>query len=427
MADRAEPAGASAGSTGAAPTGMFAALREPLYLRLWLSSTVVLLAVMAQTVARGWLAFDLTGSNAALGGVLLVFGVALVVATPWGGVVADRLPKRAVLHVSSALFAATSAWIGIAVAVDVVAYWMLLVAGAAQAVAFALYNPARMAFLAELVPRDHMPGAVSLMLLNVEASRVAGPALAGVVIATAASGVQVVFLACAVLFVGGLVLGFALPPGRGRRDASARSPLREMADGVSYIAGARSLSVLLVSGIAVVMVGLPYLAFLPTVADGIFDAGSAGYGILSASSAVGAVAGGLLLGRRGRRGDEWRLLVVFGTAFGLTLAGLAVAPTFWWAVAILIPLGASLLVFQTINQSLLLELSDLLYHGRIQGLVMLSFGAFGIAALPLGVLADAIGLRQTLAGMGAVVILIIGVFAVVSRRHWGQTKLLDLG
>lgn len=406
---------------------MFAALRQPLYLRLWLSSTVVLLAVMAQTVARSWLAFDLTGSNAALGGVLLVFGVALVVATPWGGVVADRLPKRAVLHVASALFAVTSAWIGIAVAVDAVAYWMLLVAGAAQAVAFALYNPARMAFLAELVPREDMSGAVSLMLLNVEASRVAGPALAGVVIATAATGVQVVFLACAVLFVGGLVVGFALPPGRGRRDASARSPLREMADGVSYIAGARSLSVLLVSGIAVVMVGLPYLAFLPTVADGIFDAGSAGYGILSASSAVGAVAGGLLLGRRGRRGDEWRLLVVFGTAFGLTLAGLAVAPSFWWAVAILVPLGASLLVFQTINQSLLLELSDLLYHGRIQGLVMLSFGAFGIAALPLGVLADAIGLRQTLAGMGAVVILIIGVFAILSRRHWGQTKLLDLG
>ena len=58
---------------------------------------------------------------------------------------------------------------------------------------------------------------------------------------------------------------------------------------------------------------------------------------------------------------------------------------------------------------------------------MLSFGAFGIAALPLGVLADAIGLRQTLAGMGGGVIVIMVVFAVLSHRHWGQTTLRDLG
>ncbi len=406
---------------------MFAGFREPLFLRLWLSSTVVLLGVMAQTVARGWLAFGLTGSNAALGGVLLAFGVALVLATPWGGVVADRLPKRLVLHVSTALFAVTSAWIGIAVAVHMIAYWMLLAAGAAQAVAFALYNPARMAFLGELVPRAQLPGAVSLMLLNAEASRVAGPALAGVVIATAAIGVQVVFLACAVLFAGGLILGFALPPGCRRGDAPTRSPVTELADGISYVAGRRPLAALLVCGIGVVMVGLPYLAFLPTVADGIFEAGPTGYGILSASSAVGAVIGGLLLGRRGQRGDQWRRLVVFGTGFGLSLVGLAVAPTFWWAVAVLVPLGASLLAFQTVDQSLLLELSDLLYHGRIQGLLMLSFGAFGIAALPLGVLADAIGLRQTLAGMGTVVVIMMVMFAVLSRRPWAQTKLLDLG
>jgi predicted MFS family arabinose efflux permease len=386
---RAQRAGVFAASSGETATGMFVAFRQPLYLRLWLSSTVVLLGVMAQTVARGWLAFDLTGSNAALGGVLLAFGVALVLATPWGGVVADRWPKRLVLHVSTALFAATSAWIGIAVALGVVAYWMLLAAG--------------------------------------EASRVAGPALAGVVIATAAIGVQVVFLACAVLFTGGLVVGLALPPGRRRDGAPARSPLVEMADGISYIAARPTLALLLPCGIGVVMVGLPYLAFLPTVADGIFDAGAVGYGILSASSAVGAVIGGLLLGRRGQRGDEWRLLVVFGIAFGLSLSGLAVAPSFSWAVAVLVPLGACLLAFQTINQSLLLELSDLLYHGRIQGLVMLSFGAFGIAALPLGVLADAIGLRQTLAGMGGGVIVIMVVFAVLSHRHWGQTTLRDLG
>jgi MFS family permease len=400
-----------------APPGMFAAFSSSQFTRLWLSSAVVLLATMGQTVARSWLAFGLTGSNAALGGVLLSFGVALVLATPWGGVAADRLPKRLVLAVSVALLALTSAWIGLAIVLDVTAYWMLLVAGAIQAVAFALYNPARMAFLAELVPRPQLPGAVSLMLLNGESSRVAGPALAGVVIAAVTFGVEAVFLGSAVLFLAGLAVGLFLPAGRRAADVPRRSPVRELVDGILHVAHRPELSSLLLCGIAVVMLGLPYLAFLPTVAESLFDAGSAGYGVLSASSAVGAVAGGLALGARGRRGDQWRTLVLSGGAFGLSLVALALAPVFWVAVLVLVPLGAALLVFQTLDQALLLELSDLLFHGRIQGMVMLSFGAFGIAALPLGVLADAVGLRVTLTVMGVAVLLVVLVFALVSRRQ----------
>jgi fucose permease len=86
-----------------------------------------------------------------------------------------------------------------------------------------------------------------------------------------------------------------------------------------------------------------------------------------------------------------------------------------------------MMAFQTSNQSLLISLSDMEYHGRIQGLIMLSFGAFGIAALPLGLLADAVGLRWTLAGMGVAVVVIVLVFAVRGRRISGASRLRDLG
>lgn len=409
------------------PGGMFVALRVGPYLRLWLCSTVVFLGVMAQSIARSWLAFDLTGSNAALGGVLLSFGLAMMIATPLGGVVGDRLPKRAVLQVAMGMLALTSAWIGVAVAVDAVAYWMLLVVGALQAVAFALYNPARMAFITELVQPDDVPEAVTLMLVNAEASRVAGPSLAGLVIASASYGVQAVFLACAVLFVCGMVAGVGLPPGQRRGHAPPRSPFGELHDGLRYVASRRVLLLLLGCTLAVVMVGLPYLAFLPSVSDGLFDAGSAGYGLLSASSAVGAVAMGLVVGRARRRTGAWRLVVLSGAVFGLGIIVLSVAPSFPVAAVALLPVGAGLLVFQTMTQSLLMSLSDVSFHGRIQGLVMLSFAGFGIAALPLGLLADAIGLRQTFAAMGVVVLLSVAVFTVLSRPYWDQTRLQELG
>ena len=70
------------------------------YRRLFISSAAVIFGVMGQAVARGWLAKDLTGSNAGLGGVMLAFGVAMLIATPWGGVAADRFPKRTVLLVA---------------------------------------------------------------------------------------------------------------------------------------------------------------------------------------------------------------------------------------------------------------------------------------------------------------------------------------
>jgi MFS family permease len=416
------------GVASSAPLGALDILRVRPFAVLYLNSTAVILGVLAQTVARGWLAFQLTGSNAALGGVLLAFGVTALVATPWGGVVADRLPKRLVLQVSNGMLAVSGAWIGLAVAFGVVEYWMLLGAGVLQALAFALFGPVRMAFLAELLPGESLPNAVGLLLVNAEVTRVVGPAVAGVLIGSVSFGLEAVFLVGALLMALGMLLTGALPPGRRAGEASARSPLGELTDGIRYVAARPALSALLWCGVGVTMMGLPYLAFLPTVASDLFGLGSAGYGILSATSAAGAVVTGLLLGRRTHRGRQTRTLALAGAVMGLGLAGLAVAPSFWVAVVALLVVGGGNLTFQATNQSLLLSLADMAYHGRLQGLVMMSFGAFGIAALPLGVLADTIGLRWTFAAMGVGVVAVVGAFSFFTRgRVAREDRLHDLG
>lgn len=398
------------------PLGAMALLRIGGFLVLYLNGAAVFLGVMAQAIARGWLAFELTGSNAALGGILLAFGVALLLATPWGGVAADRLPKRLVLQLSVLLLAVSSAWIGLAVVFDVIAYWMLLCASVLQAVGFALFGPARMAFLAEIVPRDSLPQAVSLLMVNAEVNRVFGPALAGVVIGAVTWGIEAIFLLSAVLAVIGVLLTAALPAGL-PGEPSGRSPLGELADGLRYVRRHRELNALVWCGIGVTMLGMPYLAFMPTIASDLFGLGSVGYGVLSATSAAGGVVAGVFLGRRGSWVRRRRVFVTAGGLLGLAVCSLAVAPTAFVAAPLLAAVGAAMLGFQTSNQSQLLDLADPDFHGRVQGLVMLSFGAFGIAALPLGVLADLIGLRWTLGGMGAGVIAVVALYAVFGRRR----------
>ena len=131
--------------------GAWAALASVGYRHLFIATALVIFGVMAQSVARGWLARDLTGSNAGLGGVWLTFGVTMLLATPWGGVAADRFNKRTVLFLSVTTLAVSGLFVGIALELDVIAYWMLLVAGALQAAAFAFFMPARIAYITELV------------------------------------------------------------------------------------------------------------------------------------------------------------------------------------------------------------------------------------------------------------------------------------
>ena len=377
----------------------FASLVVPQYRRLFVAGLIAFLAVQSQVIARGWLANELTGTNTGLGGVYMAFGVPMLVATPFGGVLADRLSKRLVIAVCLVDLAVTAAWIGFGVAFDFVEYWMLLVASALQALAFAFLGPARMAMTGQLVGRALLPNAIVLGQMSLSTTRVLGPAIAGIAIGISWIGTAGVYFVSAALTVVAFAVTLRLPPGHPTA-ARTRSPVAEFSDGLAYVRRHRDIALLIVTSFLVVMIGFPYLAFLPRVADGIFDHGATGYGALSAMSAVGAVSMSLFVAKRAGGAQARRIQTTSGFAFGGGLVLLAFTPSFAAALAAVFLVGAAAAGFQSMNNSLVLALSDFEYHGRIQSLMLLSFSGFGMAALPLGAAADAIGLRETLAAMG---------------------------
>jgi predicted MFS family arabinose efflux permease len=392
-------------------------MESPGYRRLLYSAAAVIFGVMGQAVARGWLARDLTGSNAGLGGVMLAFGVAMLIATPWGGVAADRFPKRSVLLAAVSMLALSSSIVGVAVVADVIEYWMLVLASAIQAVAFALYLPARIAFIAEVVEPQDIAAAVTLSQTTQEAMRVVAPALAGVLIGLSWFGVGGVFLlAAGTSVVAGIVL-IGLPPGSPRA-RSTRSPIAEMLDAVRYVRARRGLGLVALTTIGVVVIGFPYLTFLPTLADERFGVGAGGYGVMSGVAGLGAVVAGVVAPRRRWVVQRpWATVAASGAALGVSLIALGLAGSFWLALAALLAVGAGGLIFQTTTQSLMLSLSDVDYHGRMQSMVVLGFSGFGLAALPLGLLADATTLGVTLVAMGVMVLILTFAFALKRGQH----------
>jgi MFS family permease len=275
----------------AAPGRARATLAIRPYRLLFYSATVVIFGVMGQAVARGWLARELTGNNTGLGGVMLAFGAAMLVATPFGGVAADRYPKRSVLLGSLLALVVSAASIGVAVVADVISYWMLVVASAVQAAAFAFYLPARIALISEYVPAHLLQSAVVISQTSMEGSRVVSPALAGVLISVSWFGIGGVFLAASALSALAAAVVLLLPPGIDRR-ASDRSPLDELVDAGRYLRGNRTVGAIAALTVGVVMIGFPYLAFLPTIAEERFSVGASGYGVMSGAAGLGAVTAG---------------------------------------------------------------------------------------------------------------------------------------
>ena len=278
---------------------------------------------------------------------------------------------------------------------------MLLAASAVQAIAFAFYLPARIAFIAELVAPEQIGVAVVVSQTAQEAMRVIAPALAGVLIGVSWFGVGGVFLlagvssAISALFVAGL-------PSGAPRVVSNRSPVAEIVDAIGYVRSRRELSLVALTTIGVVVIGYPYLVFLPALADDRFDVGAGGYGLMAGVAGFGAVIAGLITPRLNWVVSRpWRVIGLSGGALGVALVALGFSSTYWLALLVLLAVGAAGLVFQTSTQALMLSLSDFQYHGRMQSMVVLGFSGFGLAALPLGLFADATSLRLTLVGMGA--------------------------
>ena len=294
---------------------------------------------------------------------------------------------------------------------------MLVVASMIQAAAFAFYLPARIAFIAELVQPAQIGPAIVLSQTVAEAMRVVAPALAGVLIGVTWFGVGGVFLLAAGTAALAAAVLVGLPAGN-PRSLPTRSPIAEMVDAFRYVRSRPGLGLVALTSIGVVVVGFPYLTFLPTLADERYDVGAGGYGVMAGTTGLGAVTAGLLAPRfRWAVQWPWRTIALSGATLGMSLIAVALAARFWLALIALVGVGASGLVFQTTTQSQMLALSDVDYHGRMQSMVVLGFSGFGLAALPLGLVADALTLEVTLAAMGVAILAMTGGFVAKRRQH----------
>jgi MFS family permease len=392
----------------------FTSLRIPNYRRYFAGQVVSLSGNWMQMVAETWFVLQLTGSGVAVGLVVAMQFAPILLFGAYAGVLADRFDKRRLLMATQVVMAVPALVLfGLAVS-GLVEAWMVITLAFARGTVNSLDNPTRQSFVIEMVGADRVLNAVALNSVIVQCARMVGPAIAGVIIATA--GVEPCFLLNAFTFVA----MFAALAGMRTADLSRPRPVpREpgaLRAALRYVGATPSLLLPLAMMAVIGMLAFTFQVLLPLLAKFTFDGGPASYSTLVTAMAVGSVAGALVAGARQRVTPG--LLVIAAAAFGLFTALAAAAPTFGLEALALIPVGAASVTFAAgVNSSLQIAVEPEM-RGRVMALYSVVFlGSTPIGGPLSGWLAEVAGPRAGLA-LGAVACLAAaGVAAVALQRR----------
>ncbi|MFE5895108.1 MFS transporter [Streptomyces sp. NPDC056462] len=365
-------------------------------------------------VAQDWLVLELTGdSGTALATVTALQFTPMLLLTLYGGRIADRYDKRALLTGANVVSGVLALLLGLLVTGGAAELWHVYVFALALGVANAVEVPARLSFIAELVGPDLVPNASALSGAYFNIARVLGPSLAGLLIEAAGTGtVMLLNAASYAATVAGLR---AMRPGELHRPHRPAAGPARVTEGLAHLRSRPDLVATLALLAAVSLFGLNLQLTLPLMARTVFHTDAAAFGLLTAALAAGSLLAaftGTL--RRGR--PRARLVIGWACAFGALVAATGWAPNLATALVLLVPTGfASLYFAQAANHRVQLG-SDPAYRGRVMALYTLILqGSAPLGALFVGAVTSQLGTRSALWAGGLLSLTAALVAAVADR------------
>lgn len=380
-----QPAPAAAGPRGFLRT--FSSFKNRNYRLFYIGQFFSVTGTWIQRIALAWLVLELTDSSFLLGAVTALQFTPIMLLSLFGGVVADRLPKRPVIIAMQALMAVQALSLGLLVLTDAIEVWHVFLLSAVHGVAVAIENPTRQAFVAEMVGRDQIANAVALNSSLFNSARMFGPALGGVLIA--AFGLAIPFLVNAVSFV--TVIG-ALAMIRNSElhlvDRQLKGNLADQfKDGIRFSVTTPPVLIIIIVMAFVGLFGYNFSLILPLIARYVLETEALGFGGLTSAMAVGSVAAALFVAYISKPTEK--MFMFGGISFTVMLAAVGLSTVLPLTVLLLVGLGAASIVFTATANSRLQLLAPAEMRGRVMGVYIFLFqGTAPLGNLFIGTLAE---------------------------------------
>ncbi|MEU9865235.1 MFS transporter [Streptomyces sp. NPDC047971] len=396
--------------------GTFSSLRIRNYRLFFTGAIVSNTGTWMARITQDWLVLSLTGSAAAVGITTALQFLPMLLFGLYGGVLADRYPKRRILLISQAALGLCGLALAVLTLSGHVQVWHVYLIAFLLGMVTVVDNPARQSFVSEMVGPAQLRNAVSLNSANFQSARLVGPAVAGLLIATVGSGWS--FLLNGLFFLAPLAGLLMMRPAEFHKVERAPRGKGQLREGLRYVAGRPDLIWPIVLVGFVGTFGFNFPIWLTAFADDIFHVGAGTYGFLNTLMAAGSLVGALLAARRGS--TRLRMLVLAAVVFGVLEIAAALSPSFWLFVLLLVPIGMfGLTVNITANSAVQLA-TDPVMRGRVMSLYMMVFaGGTPIGAPLLGWVTDTYGPRVGFATGGLVSLAAAVVVGLVLARVGG--------
>ena len=391
---------------------MFSSLKVKNFRVYWFGMFVSLIGTWIQIVAQSWLVFQLTNSAFLLGVVGFLSSIPVFLLSLFGGVLADRLNKRNILIATQSAFMLLAFLLAALTQMKLVTPYQIMFIALLNGVVMAFDAPSRQAMVVELVGKDYLFNAIALNSIAFNSSRIIGPALAGVLVATI--GMSGCFYINGISFLPLIIALFFIRVNRYTASDKNNTVWRDLKEGLIFIRNNRLILVLITMTGVVSLFGIAYVIFMPIFANDILKVGVQGLAMLMSSAGLGALLAALLLARLGDFKYKGKLLVLASFIFSLSLVLFSLSKIYLLSlIALLFIGGSSVTAIALINTILQTKVPNE-FMGRVMGVYMLTFfGILPFGNLIAGSLAEALGISFTIMLSGIICGLFFAIINII--------------
>jgi MFS family permease len=366
-----------------------------------------------QSVAEGWLVFQLTRSELALGAVAFAAGIPSLLLSPFAGAVVDSFPRRTILLVTQAVQMLLSVILTVLVFTNSIQVWHIMILAFMLGVTRCVDSPARQSFIKDMVGTEDMSSGITLNSIMVNGGRIVGPAMAGFFLASVGAGWCFFFNAASFLAV--LISLLAIHPRFHVPNTAIGSPLVQVREGLSFSRRHNTILPLLLLAAVGSSFAANTVTLLPALADIVLHAPVDGLSMLSVAQGGGAVIAGLILTRLVNRVGHGRVISAMVLLLSLSMILLAQSRVLELSALLMVVFGFGfVLFFVNTNTVIQYEVPDAV-RGRVMSLFSLTFlGLTPLSALVIGGLANIVGTPEALVICG----ILNGVLGLAILLRW---------
>ena len=381
------------------------ALRSRNYRLFFSGQGVSLVGTWITRIATSWLVYRLTGSELLLGVVGFCGQIPTLVLAPFTGVLVDRWDRHRILVWTQALSMLQSLALAVLALAGIITVSEILVLQVAQGMINSFDTPARQAFVVEMIEdRADLPNAIALNSSMVNASRIVGPSIGGILIA--AFGEGWCFMLDAISYVAVIASLLMMTVVRTEREPRTTRAVDELRAGWDYVTHSHPIRIALLMLALVSIMGMPYTVLMPVIASAVLHGGAHTLGFLMTASGTGALLGALYLASRSSVLGLGRVIAIATAVFGGGLCVFGLSHVLWLSLAILPFIGAGFMIQMASTNTVIQTIVEERLRGRVMAFYTMAFlGTAPIGSLLAGVVAARIGASNTIIGGGVLTML----------------------